>query len=301
VCVINVCNAEDVLVNQPLSGSVGTWPASGSANPVLEDRDQLVAVAAERLMVAEKTGVACSPIRELIGVVDIALAYDVQQLVLRAKLKAGASVVGRKIGLTSLEVQRQVGVGQPDFGVLLDDMLCSESELAPIQRLLQPRVEAEIAFILGKDLTEEVGDPRLLRSAVEFVVPAIEIVDSRVRDWDIQITDTIADNASSGLFVLGAMRVRMVDIEPIEVTMRLSKDGRLASSGSGADCLGDPLTALAWLARTCLDYGLPLRAGDIVLSGALGPLVSVESGAHIAADLSGLGSVSVVFSRPESI
>jgi 2-keto-4-pentenoate hydratase len=160
--------------------------------------------------------------------------------------------------------------------------------------LLQPKIEAEVAFVLGRDLDELIDDASV-RDAVEFVVPALEIVDSRIADWDISFGDTVADNASSGLFVLGDERLPLAKVEPADVQMTLRLDGEQASQGSGRACLGDPLNALAWLARTARELGEPLRAGQIILSGALGPMVAVTSGARVEAELSGLGRVSVTF------
>jgi 2-keto-4-pentenoate hydratase len=166
----------------------------------------------------------------------------------------------------------------------------------PFGWLLQPKVEAEVAFVLGADLDAEHLDLAAVRAAVDYAVAALEIVDSRIADWDITITDTVADNASSGLYVLGDRRVRLADFEPVEVSMGLCVDGRLASEGTGAACLGDPLRALLWLAGTARDRGDPLRAGQVILSGALGPMVAAVAGATVQADISSLGSVRMSFS-----
>jgi 2-keto-4-pentenoate hydratase len=263
----------------------------------MESLDRSVEEAAERLLGAHG-GEPTAPVRELIGSTDIGLAYRVQQLVIAARLRAGAKVVGRKIGLTSEAVQRQVGVDQPDFGVLLDEMSFGDGEPIPYSSLLQPRAEGELAFVLASDLDGEL-EPEAIRAAVAYASPAIEIVDSRVRDWDIEITDTVADNASSGAFVLGAARVPLSEFEPREVRMTMTRDGEEVSAGTGAACLGDPLAALAWLARTASQYGAPLRAGDVVLSGALGPLVAVAPGDLITAEISALGSVTASFDQGE--
>ncbi|MER6006498.1 fumarylacetoacetate hydrolase family protein [Nonomuraea angiospora] len=201
-------------------------------------------------------------------------------------------MTGRKIGLTSPAVQQQLGVDQPDFGVLFADMEVTGT--APTGQLLQPKVEAEIAFVLADDLTGDLDLPTV-RAAVEYAVPALEIVDSRIADWDITITDTVADNASSGLYVLGAERLPLSAFEPVEATMRMYADDQLVSQGTGAACLGDPLNALLWLARTARDLGDPLRAGQVILSGALGPMVPVSPGTTVKAEISGLGIVIVTF------
>lgn len=258
--------------------------------------DEIVRTAAERLQNAAQTGSPCDPVRDVLGEDDIALAYQVQQRLTEQRVSGGARIVGRKIGLTSLAVQKQLGVDQPDFGVLFDDMVVAEDGLVPGGRLLQPKAEAEIAFILSTDLDVDELDVVRARDAIAYAVAAIEIVDSRVRDWDIRITDTVADNGSSGMFALGATRVKLDEFEPAEVEMSLTKDGTVASTGTGAACLGDPLAALVWLARAAREYGSPLRAGDVVLSGALGPMVPVAAGSRIRADITSLGEVSVAFS-----
>lgn len=268
--------------------------SSATAGGVDDDR---VAEAAARLRTATATRTPCAPIRDLMGETDIAAGYAVQHLNVRARLEDGHHVVGRKIGLTSKAVQDQLGVHQPDFGYLLDDMGYAPGETVPMHRLLQPKAEAEIAFVLGDDLVEGDLDVEHVRSAVAHAVAAIEIVDSRIADWDIRFTDTVADNASSGLYVLGDRPVHLDDVEPKDVTMTMTLDGEVVSEGTGAACLGDPLNALSWLARTCREFGEPLRAGHVVLSGALGPMVPAPAGATFTANITGLGSVSATFSE----
>ncbi|MEV4511050.1 fumarylacetoacetate hydrolase family protein [Dactylosporangium sp. NPDC049525] len=253
--------------------------------------------AAARLLDAARSGRPCPPVRDLIGADDVAAAYAVQRRLTLGRLDAGARVVGHKIGLTSAAVQRQLGVDRPDFGVLFDDMDVSGAAEIPFDRLLQPKIEAEVGFILGEDLDEgDLTDARI-RAAVAHAVAALEIVDSRIAGWDITIADTVADNASSGMFVLGAHRSTLEAFEPAETVMELAADGVVVSRGTGAACLGDPLKALAWLARAARDLGDPLRAGQVVLSGALGPMVPVTPGMRVTATLSGLGTVSARFGR----
>jgi 2-keto-4-pentenoate hydratase len=205
-------------------------------------------------------------------------------------------VVGRKVGLTSVAVQQQLGVDQPDFGVLFADMARRSGEVIATTSLLQPRIEAEVAFLIGADLGTETTDTAV-RAATRSVVAALEIVDSRIAGWDISLVDTVADNASCGLFVLGTDPVELGDLDLREVTMSMiDRSGATVSLGTGADCLDDPVAAVAWLATTMKELGTPLRAGDVVLSGALGPMVAVTAGSSFRADLSGLGTVSVTFS-----
>ncbi|WP_306214512.1 2-keto-4-pentenoate hydratase [Actinoplanes sp. RD1] len=251
--------------------------------------------AAQRLLTAFRTRVPCAPVRDLIGAADVDAAYAVQQQLTAARLAEGATVVGRKIGLTSPAVQAQLGVDRPDFGVLFADMDVSGSGIVPPGRLLQPKIEAEIAFVLGADLADGDLGPAQVRDAVEYAVAALEIVDSRIAGWDITFGDTVADNASSGMFALGALRVPLTGFAPVEAAMELTVNGRQASQGDGSACLGDPLNALAWLARTARDHGDPLRAGQLVLSGALGPMIPVGPGDVVTATITGLGQVGVTF------
>lgn len=264
-------------------------PRRGSAGT---DR---VSQAAQRLAAAAATGVPCAPVRDLIGSDDVPRAYQVQRRVVATLIRAGHRRVGRKIGLTSPAVQAQLGVDQPDVGTLLDAMAVRPDEPVPAGRLLQPRIEAEVAFVLSRDIDGPRPTTRDVRAAVAAARPALEIVDSRIARWDITIADTVADNASSGLFVLGDEEVPLDAFEPAAVEMTLLEDGREVSSGTGAACLGDPLNALAWLAAVAAELGDPLRAGEVVLSGALGPMVPVRPGAGYRAVLSGLGEVRAVF------
>lgn len=243
-----------------------------------------VTQAAQRLRHAAGSRVPCAPVRDLIGDSDVAAAYAVQQEIVHDRVASGARIVGRKIGLTSHSVQAQLGVDRPDFGVLLDDMQYPDAAPVPMSRLLQPRIEAEIAFVLGASLDGEVSDSAV-RVAVDHAVVALEIVDSRIAAWDISFGDTVADNASSGLFVLGNQRLTLAEFEPRDTAMEMYVDGRLTSTGTGAACLGDPLAALTWLARTAQELGDPLRTGQVVLSGALGPMARVMAGQHVRAEL----------------
>jgi 2-keto-4-pentenoate hydratase len=257
--------------------------------------DTAVELAAARLIEARATRTPCPPVRDLIGSTDTARAYAVQERLTAARLAGGARVVGHKIGLTSPAVQAQLGVDRPDFGLLFDDMGFSSGAEVPMDRLLQPKVEAEIAFVLADDLTDGPLDVAQVRAAVAYATASLEIVDSRIADWNITYGDTVADNASSGLYVLGEGQVSLADFEPVEAQMSMTLDGRVVSTGTGAACLGDPLAALAWLAQTAHAVGTPLRAGQVVLSGALGPMVPVVAGAQVSAEISGLGSVTVSF------
>jgi 2-keto-4-pentenoate hydratase len=262
----------------------------------------LIAAAVERLATAQATRVPCPAVRDLIGTDDLPAAYAVQQGLVQARLGAGAAgsvtVVGRKIGATSKAVQDQLGVDQPDFGYLLSDMDVSDHEPISMATLVQPRVEAEVAFVLAADIAPATEDDitlALVRAAVEVALPALEIVDSRIEGWDIGFTDTVADNASSGLFVVGKDGRRLDDLEPRDVVMSLTINGEERSSGTGAACLGDPLEALRWLAVQAYRFGDPLRAGHLILSGALGPFVPFAPGDRAVASISGFAPLAVTF------
>ncbi|WP_416955566.1 2-keto-4-pentenoate hydratase [Streptomyces sp. Agncl-13] len=257
----------------------------------------VVVKAADLLAEATRTGIACPPVRELLDGGDLETAYAVQQLNVRRGVDAGRRVVGRKIGLTSPAVQRQLGVDQPDFGALFADMAVPDGGEVPVGRLLQPKVEAEVALVLGRDLPERECTVVDVLRAVDFALPALEIVDSRVRNWDISLVDTVADNASCGLYVLGATPVPLTAVDLRTVTMTMSRGGETVSEGTGADCLGSPLTAAVWLASALAERGDPLRAGDLVLTGALGPMTPAAPGDAFEAHISGLGSVRVRFAK----
>lgn len=275
-------------------------PAGVSARPTTSLDAATIAAAGDRLVEAHFSRTACEPVRDLIGREDVAAAYLVQEHLNAARLARGARVVGRKIGATSEAVQTQLGVDQPDFGVLLDDMGYADGNEVPTERLIQPKAEAEVAFVLAEDLAEGPLDDAQVRGAVSYAVAALEIVDSRIRGWDISFADTVADNASSGLYVLGTERRTLDEVEPVEVAMSMSIDGEKASTGTGAACLGDPLRAVAWLAHQARTFGEPLRAGQVILSGALGPMRPVSAGQVVTADIGGLGTVTARLSAATS-
>ncbi|MEV7865627.1 fumarylacetoacetate hydrolase family protein [Streptomyces sp. NPDC088124] len=254
-----------------------------------------VVQAAGVLADSARSKIPCDPVRVLFDDGDIESAYAVQRLNVRHGLEAGRRAVGRKIGLTSQAVQSQLGVGQPDFGVLFADMEVPEGGEVPAGRLIQPKVEAEVALVLGRDLPHRQCTVVDVLRATDFALPALEIVDSRVCDWDISIVDTVADNASSGLYVLNGTPVPLTALDLASVQMTMTRNGEIVSRGSGADCLGSPLNAVAWLASTLAGLGDPLRAGDLVLTGALGPMAPAVPGDVFEARISALGSVRVGF------
>jgi 2-keto-4-pentenoate hydratase len=256
---------------------------------------QLVEKLAARLQEAEASQRSIDPIAGEIGSGRIDVAYAVQTEVTRRGIESGRRLVGRKIGLTSKAVQQQLGVDQPDYGALFADMEIVTGGQIEVAQLIQPRVEAEIALVLDSDLSsEDVTLGELMRSTA-YAVPALEVVDSRIRDWKITILDTVADNGSSARYVLGASPRRLTDLDLESCGMTMTKNGTIASVGSGAACLGHPLRAALWLARTMAKAGQPLRCGDVVLTGALGPVSPVSAGEFYEARISGFSPVTVSF------
>jgi 2-keto-4-pentenoate hydratase len=248
---------------------------------------------ADALHAAQRDGRPIPPLRDWLA--DADAAYAVQEVNTTRALDAGRRLVGRKVGLTSAAVQAQLGVDRPDFGMLFADMEVGEGEPVTAARVLQPKVEAEIALILDRDLPQEQPTLADIVRATAYVVPALEIVGSRIAGWDIKFVDTVADNASSGAWVLGGPMRRLDGLDLRGCAMTLRRGDVDVSSGSGAACLGHPLNAAKWLAREMVMRGRPLQAGDIVLTGALGPMCAAAPGDRFVAEIEGLGSVSAVF------
>ena len=236
-----------------------------------------------------------APVRASLASPTADLAYEIQEINTCHWSAAGRRIVGRKIGLTSHAVQQQLGVDQPDFGILFADMEAPNGGEVVAARLLQPRAEAEVACVLGRDLTAADPTTSEVLRAIDCVLPAIEIVDSRIQDWKISLVDTIADNASSAMYVLGTEPRNPADVDLRLCGMVLTKNDAIVATGAGAACLGHPLHAVRWLATTMVAKGRPLRAGDVVLSGALGPMTAVAAGDRVRAEIAGLGTVSVRF------
>ena len=263
----------------------------------MRSTEENIRKAADRIRHAAETGTPCEPVRSLLAEADLEAAYAVQEYNTRAWLKGGRRLVGRKIGLTARAVQAQLGVDQPDYGMLFADLDVPEGEPILPARVMQPKVEGEVAFVMGQDLDETRLTAADVMGAIDYAVAAIEIVDSRIANWDIRILDTIADNASSGLYVLGHEPRRLGEFDPRLCGMVLERNGEPVSFGAGAACLGSPVSATLWLAKVMARAGRPLRKGEIVLSGALGPMAPVAQGDSIAVHIGGLGSVRAHFSR----
>lgn len=255
---------------------------------------------ADLLWQAQEQRKPCAPVRTAFEGLDeqtqAETAYAVQQINIQRQLATGRRIVGRKIGLTSVAVQRQLGVDRPDFGTLLDDMAVVEGETIDSSRLMQPKVEAEIALVLGRDLAHERHTVADLIGATDYALAAIEVVGSRIAGWNIRFVDTVADNASSGMFVLGTQPVALSRLDLAGINMQMTHKDKLVSQGKGAACLGNPLNAARWLADTLVRVGTPLRAGDVVLTGALGPMVAVEEAQTYIAQIDGFAPVRAIFS-----
>lgn len=261
----------------------------------MSTNEKLIAQLADILADAERSGIPCAPIRAKFAEDDLGLAYAIQAENVKRSLAKGRRVVGRKIGLTSKSVQKQLNVDQPDFGTIFADMMIGDGEEIDFSRVMQAKVEAEIALVLKSDLDMEQPTLTDVISATAYALPAIEVVGSRIKNWDIKITDTIADNASSGLIVLGDSPCKLSEFDLRMCGMVMETGGDVVSVGAGAACMGSPLNAAVWLARAMKTLGQPLRAGDVVMTGALGPMVTVNAGDCFETRISGLGSVRAVF------
>jgi 2-keto-4-pentenoate hydratase len=258
-----------------------------------------IELAANLLWNAADIGEAIPPLRESFPGLTGEGAYAIQEHNTERRLKAGARLVGRKIGLTARSVQQQLGVDQPDYGMLFADMAIADGEPVRWSRLMQPKVEAEVALVMEHDLPEPgITSAQLLR-AVAFALPAIEIVGSRIADWNIRFVDTVADNASSGAFVLGNTPVSLKGLDLRLAGMVMERAGEQVSLGAGAACLGHPLNAALWLANKMAGLGRGLKSGDVVLTGALGPMVAVRPGDVFEARIEGLGSVRAAFEEKQ--
>jgi len=248
-----------------------------------------------RLRTAQNKRIPIPPIRDEIAQEGVEGAYRIQTLNTSFYQAQGRRICGRKIGLTAKSVQQQLGVSEPDYGVLFSDMALTDDEIVAVGSVLQPKVEAEVAFVLARDLDMLEPNSADVIRATDFVLPAIEIVGSRIEKWNIDLLDTIADNASSGLFVLGGQPTKLIGLDLRVCGMVMEQKGIEVSSGAGAACLGNPINAVVWLARKMSQLGTPLKAGDVVMSGALGPMVQANPGDAFEARIGGLGSVRVGF------
>lgn len=272
-----------------MNTGTASWPDRGPG----ADRELVAALAS-----AHRDRTPIAPLTEVVPGLTVEDAYEIQRALTQHWIESGRRIVGRKIGLTSAAMQRQLGVDRPDFGVITDDMLIPAGERVARDRFIQPRVEPELAFVMAHDLSGPDIEPHHVRSAVTHVAPAIEIIDSRVADWRIQIADTIADNASSGAVVVGLP----VEIEHVRLRGMgciLRADGEIRATGAGGAVLGSPLIAIAWLVRTLHQFGEGLRAGDLVIPGSMTPARPVDAATSWSAEFEGVGRVSVTFEDTE--
>ncbi|MGN6609067.1 MAG: 2-keto-4-pentenoate hydratase [Jatrophihabitans sp.] len=252
--------------------------------------------AAAVLREAERSRVGVRPLREQWPAMDVTDSYRIQLLNIERRVAAGAAVLGHKVGLSSKAMQEMMGVDEPDYGHLLSDMHCTEHASVDASRYLLPRVEPEVAFVLGADLPGEGCTEADVLEATEAVAPALELIDSRIVDWDIRLVDTIADNASSAGYVLGAARVKPADVDLLTVPVVLRKNDDEVGRGTSDAVLGNPVTSVAWLARKVASFGVRLRAGHVILPGSITRAVDARNGDTFVADFGpDLGTVSLTF------
>jgi 2-keto-4-pentenoate hydratase len=255
---------------------------------------------ADELWEADRAAKPVPPLTDRHADLAIEDAYAIQTINIERRTAAGERVIGRKVGLTSKPMQQLLGVDEPDFGVLTDEMLVEDGDLIQLSRLVQPRVEAELAFVMSRDLAGPGISAAVALGAIAGVLPAVEVVDSRVADWKIKLVDTVADNASSGLFVIGGRMRPVADLDLRLLGVAISRNGELLDTGAGAAILGNPARCVAWLANTLGSLGEGLRAGDIVLPGAVHKMVPVQPGDVFRAEYAHLGAVTVRFSKEGS-
>jgi 2-keto-4-pentenoate hydratase len=254
------------------------------------------AEAAEALRVAEATQTAVPPLVQTYPGIDVVDAYEIQLLNIRRRLDAGATVYGHKVGLSSKAMQEMMGVDEPDYGHLLSDMVYTEDTPIPTQSFLIPRVEVEVGFVLGDDLPGEGCTVEDVLRCTDFIAPAIELIDSRIADWKIGLTDTIADNASSCGVILGKEWVRPADLDVAAIAATLTINGAKVAEGTSGAVLGDPTIAVAWLANKVASFGVRLQKGHVVLPGSCTRAYDVKPGDQVVAAFAGLGTVNLSFS-----
>jgi 2-oxopent-4-enoate/cis-2-oxohex-4-enoate hydratase len=238
---------------------------------------------------------AVAPLTDREADITIEDAYQIQQRMIQRRLDAGETIIGKKIGVTSKVVMDMLKVSQPDFGMMTSGMVFNEGEAIDTSTMIAPRAEAEVAFVLKSDLMGPGVTAADVLRATDCVLPCFEIVDSRIQDWKIKIQDTVADNASCGVLVLGGRRKSPADIDLALAGMVLEKNGEIISTSTGAAVQGSPVNAVAWLANTLGNLGIGLKAGEVILSGSQSPLVPVKAGDSLVCTVGGLGGTSVRF------
>ncbi|AOV06205.1 2-keto-4-pentenoate hydratase [Sporosarcina ureilytica] len=255
----------------------------------------VVQLSAERLLKAEKSKQAISPLTGDYATLTVDEAYAIQLEQIREKVEKGSVIVGKKIGLTSKVMQNMFQVNEPDYGHLLDDMILLDGETVSLEDFIQPKLEFEIAFVLKKDLKGPGVTVIDVLEATDYIAPAFEIIDSRIRDWEIKFEDTVADNGSSARAILGGKPTNIEDVDLAHIGMVVYRNGKFLDSAAGAAVLGNPARAVAWLANALGNYDISLYAGEMVLSGALSAAVPIEKGDTFTAEFAHIGSVSATF------
>ena len=258
--------------------------------------EELIKQCGDELFDAMQNRTTLKPFTERFDDITIEDAYHISLRMIERRVEAGERIIGKKIGVTSKAVQNMLNVHQPDFGFLTDKMAYSQGQEMPIsEKLIQPKAEGEIAFVMKKDIMGPGLTNADILAATDFVIPCFEVVDSRIEDWKIKIQDTVADNASCGLFVLGDTAIDPRDIDLSTCGMVVEKNGEIISTGAGAAALGSPVNCVTWLANTLGEFGIPLKAGEVILSGSLVPLEPVKAGDYMSVTIGGIGSASVRF------
>lgn len=252
---------------------------------------------AAALMEAETTKKPISPLTSSDAAISVDDAYRIQLELIRRKVEMGAVIIGKKIGLTSKAMQDMLKVDEPDFGFILNDMMYKDGETVPLDRFIQPKIEFEIAFVLKKDLKGPGVTIEDVFEATDYVVPAIEIIDSRIEDWKIKYEDTVADNGSSAAAIIGGKPVHLSELDLPLQGMVAYKNGEFMDSAAGAAVMGHPARAVAWLANAIGHYDISLHAGEVILSGALSRAVPIEDGDTFKAEFAKIGSVSATFKK----
>lgn len=247
----------------------------------------------ESIVKAYETKTSMNPLTDTYPDLTIEDAYLIQQKYIESLVEQGKQIVGKKIGLTSEAMQQMLGVNEPDYGYLLDSMEILHGDVIQASTLFQPKIEGEIAFVLNQDLIGPGITKEDVLEATEYIVPALEIVDSRITEWKITLADTIADNASCGMFIKGEKKINPNDINMEEIHMQLLKNGEKVNEGFGEDVLGHPATCVAWLANKLSEYNVSLKKGEVILSGALSAAVEMNKGDCIKASFTELGEVEV--------
>lgn len=255
----------------------------------------LIKEIAEELLLAERNKLAIAPLTEQYSELNVTDAYQIQLEVTKKKVSEGRTIIGKKVGLTSVVMQKMLGVDEPDYGHLLDDMKVEDGGKVKVSDMLSPKIEAEIGFILKDDLQGPNVTFLDVLMATEYIVPTLEIIDSRIADWKIRLVDTVADNGSSAKVVVGNKLSKIDGIDLRSLGMVFYKNGEMVATGSGAAALGHPAHAIAWLANKLHEFDITLKAGELILPGALSAAMNVQAGDVVSAQFGSLGSVSVTF------